>query len=241
MPTPTPSSRVYRFARKYLDRMISVRPLSVRLTGCGRAPDQDLDPCARDCALALLGVFAAGAGAAPASPSRTLAAADQLESQVLVELNAIRRQHGLAPVRLSRPLSAAADAHSRAMGTFGFFEHESRDGSAFWKRVQRFYGPDGYEQLVGRREPALVVRRRSTPPPRSSSGWRAPATGRTSSPPRWREIGLSAAQRRAPPRACTAAATSSSSRPTSASAPSTATGLGCPRSARSSVDRATDF
>ena len=31
------------------------------------------------------------------------------------------------------------------MGTYGFFEHESRDGSEFWKRVQRFYSPDGYQ------------------------------------------------------------------------------------------------
>ena len=63
---------------------------------------------------------------------------------MLVELNAIRRAHGLTPLRLSRPLSSAADSHSRAMGTFGFFSHSSRDGSAFWKRVQRFYGPDGH-------------------------------------------------------------------------------------------------
>ena len=69
---------------------------------------------------------------------------DQLETQVLGELNTIRRSHGLAPLRLSRPLSSAADAHSRAMGKFGFFSHESRDGSEFWARVKRWYGPDGY-------------------------------------------------------------------------------------------------
>ena len=94
-------------------------------------------------ALGLLGVFAAGAGAT-STPVRTLAAADQLESQVLVELNAIRQQHGLKPLRLSRPLSTAAASHSRAMGTFGFFDHNSRDGSQFWQRLQRFYGQAGY-------------------------------------------------------------------------------------------------
>ena len=31
------------------------------------------------------------------------------------------------------------------MGTFGFFGHSSRDGSAFWKRVQRYYGPNSYD------------------------------------------------------------------------------------------------
>ena len=95
------------------------------------------------CALALLGVGAMAAAAA-GTPVRTLAAADQLEIGILDELNAIRRSHGLAPVRLSRPLSAAADAHSRSMGTHGYFQHESRDGSAFWKRVKRFYAPGGH-------------------------------------------------------------------------------------------------
>ena len=93
-------------------------------------------------ALTLAGGLAAGAGAA-SKPVRTLAAADVLETKVLAELNAIRRGHGLAPVRLSKPLSAAADAHSQAMGTYGFFAHDSRDGSEFWKRVQRYYVPRG--------------------------------------------------------------------------------------------------
>jgi uncharacterized protein YkwD len=97
-------------------------------------------------ALALLAIGAGTASAAPTAgkPTRTIAAADQLESQVLVELNKIRRSNGLVPLRISRPLTSAADAHSRAMGTFGFFQHESRDGSAFWKRVQRYYGQGRY-------------------------------------------------------------------------------------------------
>ena len=56
-------------------------------------------------------------------PVRTLAAADQLESQVLVELNAIRRATAWRPCGCRSPLSAAADHHSRAMGTLGFFDH----------------------------------------------------------------------------------------------------------------------
>ena len=93
--------------------------------------------------LAALAFLSLGSGSATAAgtPVRTLSAANKLESQVLGELNAIRGAHGLRPLRLSAPLSAAADSHSRAMGTFGFFEHTSLDGSAFWKRIQRFYGP----------------------------------------------------------------------------------------------------
>jgi uncharacterized protein YkwD len=96
-------------------------------------------------AMTLSSVGVAGVSAAGA-PVRTMASANQLESQVLVELNGIRRQHGLRPLRLSRPLSAAADAHSRAMGTFGFFSHESRDGSEFWARVKRWYGSGGFNR-----------------------------------------------------------------------------------------------
>jgi len=93
--------------------------------------------------LAVLALLSVGAGqaTAAANPARTLSSADQLESQVLGKLNAIRRAHGLVPLRLSRPLSSAADSHSRAMGTYGFFSHSSRDGSPFWKRVKSFYGP----------------------------------------------------------------------------------------------------
>jgi uncharacterized protein YkwD len=91
-------------------------------------------------ALTLLSLGAGGATAA-GTPVRTLSAANQLETQVLGELNAIRRAHHLVPLRLSRPLSSAADSHSRAMGTYGFFSHSSRDGSAFWQRIKTFYGP----------------------------------------------------------------------------------------------------
>lgn len=140
--------------------------------------------------LALLSVGASGAGAAGDS-GRSLAAADQLESQVLTELNRVRRAHGLVPVTISRPLTLAADAHSRAMGTFGFFRHESRDGSAFWKRVQRFYGPDTFaswsvgENLLwssGELDAAAALKL-----------WmESPAHRKNILTPRWREVGLSA-------------------------------------------------
>jgi uncharacterized protein YkwD len=96
-------------------------------------------------ALTLLGVGAASVSAAATQP-RAASSVNQFETAVLDELNAIRRAHGLRPLRLSRPLSAAAEAHSRAMGRFGFFSHESRDGSEFWARVKRWYGPGGYDR-----------------------------------------------------------------------------------------------
>jgi uncharacterized protein YkwD len=147
--------------------------------------------------LTLVGVFAAGAGAT-ATPVRTLAAADQLEGQVLLELNKIRRQHGLGPVRLSRPLSTAADTHSRAMGTYGFFEHESRDGSEFWKRLQRFYRPDGYRSWsVG--ENLLWSSGDLTAAAALELWMNSPGHRTNILTARWREIGLSALRVRAAP------------------------------------------
>lgn len=89
-----------------------------------------------------LAVGTATSTAAPA-PTRSLSAVKSLEEQVLTELNAVRRRHGLVPLRLSQPLGAAALAHSRAMGVHGFFDHDSRDGTEFWERVRRYYGPTG--------------------------------------------------------------------------------------------------
>ncbi len=137
-----------------------------------------------------LGVFAAGAGAAT-QPVRATAAANQLESDVLGALNSIRRKHGLAPLRLSRPLSSAADAHSRAMGTHGFFAHDSRDGSAFWKRVQRFYGPGGYDTWsVG--ENLLWSSGKLTAATALELWMKSPGHRKNILTPRWREVGLSA-------------------------------------------------
>lgn len=141
--------------------------------------------------MTLLSVGAVGAGAA-GTGGRTLTAADQLESQVLTELNKIRRAHGLVPVKLSRPLTSAADAHSRAMGTFGFFTHESRDGSAFWKRVKRFYARGSYGTwAVG--ENLLWSTTDSLDASTALKLWMASPKHRENIlTPRWREVGLSA-------------------------------------------------
>ena len=67
-----------------------------------------------------------------------------LESGVFEQLNAIRAQHGLQPLTLNAALSTAAAQHSREMGAAGYFRHESADGSAFWKRVGRWYPAGGH-------------------------------------------------------------------------------------------------
>src|SRR5205807_2858912 len=94
-------------------------------------------------------------------------------------------------LRISAGLSAAARQHSQQMAVDGYFAHESFDGSAFWKRVQRFYGQGrfGYwsvgENLLW-----------SSPDVDASGAlqmWmNSPEHRANLLTPRWREIGLSA-------------------------------------------------
>jgi uncharacterized protein YkwD len=90
-------------------------------------------------ALAALAVAAVAASAALAAPRLPAATLSGLESSVLVDINAFRAQHGLARLRLSTPLTAAARAHSQQMARDGYFAHTSADGSAFWRRLQGYY------------------------------------------------------------------------------------------------------
>jgi uncharacterized protein YkwD len=142
-------------------------------------------------ALTLAGGSAA-ATAAP-QPARTVAIAAQnrLEVEILAQLNVVRAQHKLPALRLAPSLSRGADLHSKNMARGGFFAHENADGSAFWKRVQRFYGKGSYrswsvgENLLwsaGTLDAAGAVKLWMASPPHRKN-----ILDRT-----WREIGLSA-------------------------------------------------
>jgi uncharacterized protein YkwD len=94
----------------------------------------------------LLALVSSLALSAPAGARRDAqrgpTAARAFESQVLAAINDVRRRNGLAALRISNQLSAAAQSHSNAMAKRGFFAHESADGTAFWRRIERFY-PQG--------------------------------------------------------------------------------------------------
>jgi uncharacterized protein YkwD len=82
--------------------------------------------------------------AGPTHTARPASAMRSLENQVLTKVNRVRAQHGLAPMRLSRKLGAAATQHSREMAQVGYFSHNSADGTAFWRRIEGFYTSQGY-------------------------------------------------------------------------------------------------
>lgn len=95
-------------------------------------------------ALAALSLCAASLGAsgalgAPTQPKAATVALSSLEQGVLADINAFRAQNHLVPLRLSAALTASAREHTQQMAADGYFAHESTDGSAFWKRIQRFY------------------------------------------------------------------------------------------------------
>jgi uncharacterized protein YkwD len=135
-------------------------------------------------------LVAAPAGAVGGA-GRTIQAANTLEGGVLTQINAVRAEHGLKPLRINVKLRSAADAHSLAMAKYGFFTHESRDGSVFWKRVQRFYGPKGFAfWSVG--ENLLWSSGELTPEAALQLWMNSPKHRDNLLTARWREVGLSA-------------------------------------------------
>jgi len=135
-----------------------------------------------------LWIVAAPAGATADRPATRLRT---LEQDVLYNLNLLRRQHGLAPVRLSSNLAAAARQHSDEMGVRGYFSHDSANGSSFDRRIARFYPMGGHSYWsVG--ENLLW----SSPDVNASgaiSMWlNSPEHRKIMLTARWREIGLAA-------------------------------------------------
>ena len=142
-------------------------------------------------ALFLIALQAASAGA-----PRTSGKADgvgrvhALEPQVFAAINDLRRAQGLAPLRLSRALSLAADEHSLSMAEHGYFEHSSLDGSPFTRRVVAAYAVGARQWSVGENlvwaSPGLSAREvlnlwLASPPHRA-----------TLLSPAWRDVGLGA-------------------------------------------------
>src|SRR5919197_4851131 len=89
----------------------------------------------------VVGLAAAAAAPSAATPAGVSApvSMDALDTGVIQQVNVIRRQHGLPAVRLNQSLPEAASSHSGGMGSDGYFDHASFDGTAFWKRIGRWY------------------------------------------------------------------------------------------------------
>jgi uncharacterized protein YkwD len=141
----------------------------------------------------VVGLAAAGAAPSAATPARVAAPASlaALNSNVVQQLNAIRREHGLVAVKVNQDLADAAASHSDEMAADGYFNHASFDGTAFWKRIVRWYGQDGYtfwsvgENLLWsspEADAAKALRMWMASPPHRANILKAA----------WREVGVSA-------------------------------------------------
>jgi uncharacterized protein YkwD len=133
----------------------------------------------------------AGAPAKPHVVHGTRVALSALESGVLDQLNQIRTQHGLVPLKISAPLTASADQHSSEMAADGYFAHNSADGTVFWKRIQKWYAGTGYGYWsVGEN---LLWSSPDVDAPGALQLWmNSPEHRANILDPNWREIGVSA-------------------------------------------------
>ena len=136
--------------------------------------------------------------AATSSPSHSSVALSSLESGVLQQLNAIRVEHHLVPLKLSSRLTVASRQHSTEMGEDGYFDHSSHDGTAFWKRIDHWYSQTGFRYWsVGEN---LLWSSPNVDPSRALDLWmHSPEHRANILAPQWREIGVSAAHFAAAP------------------------------------------
>ena len=135
-----------------------------------------------------LWVVVSPAGATSQRPANSLSS---LEQGVLTDINTLRKQHGLAPLRLSGSLSAAARQHSGEMAARGYFSHDSMNGSSFDRRIARYY-PMGRSHYWSVGENLLW----SSPDVDSAEAiklwFNSPEHKKNMLDPRWREIGIAA-------------------------------------------------
>lgn len=132
--------------------------------------------------------FPAAAAATSSAPSSQLAS---LDAGVLLQLNEIRTLHGLTPLTTSPALDASAAEHTQEMGARGYFEHDSANGTAFWKRIEQWYTTTGCDYWsVGEN---LLWSSPDVDPTQAMRLWMAsPEHRRNILDPRWRQVGISA-------------------------------------------------
>jgi|SRR5438477_12717 len=141
----------------------------------------------------VVGLAAAAAAPSAATPASVSApvSLDALDSGVIQQVNVIRREHGLSPVKLNQSLATAASSHSDEMASDGYFDHASFDGTAFWKRIGHWYGQGSYTfWSVGEN---LLWSTPETDAPKAVRLWMASKPHRANIlNATWREVGVAA-------------------------------------------------
>jgi uncharacterized protein YkwD len=157
----------------------------------------------------LVGIVAVGTGGvlafsavtanrAETGSLRSISTLGALDLSVVAQLNQIRVAAGLTPLQTSPELTAAATQHSTEMVTDGYFAHNSRSGSVFWKRLLRYYPLVGsHSWSVGEN---LLWTSGSLTASQAMALWMASPEHRANVlSPLWRQIGISSLGRSAAP------------------------------------------
>lgn len=79
----------------------------------------------------------------PSNPNETELTG--LDQDVAAAINNFRVAHGLNALTISDGLTASAQQHSMEMGAKGYFDHDSFNGTTWWKRIENYYSSDGYD------------------------------------------------------------------------------------------------
>lgn len=112
-----------------------------------------------------------------------------LDAAIVAQVNAFRASRGLATLRVSPSLNAAARVHSTQMARLGYFSHNSANGSSFSSRIATYYPSRGYRSwTVGEN---LLWASPDVGAARALRLWLASPPHRANLlDPHWREIGL---------------------------------------------------
>lgn len=85
--------------------------------------------------MGLVGALAASAVPASAAQEDALRAQPGLERALMREMNVVRAEHGLKPLRGKTSLQRAARKHSGYLARLGHLDHDSAGGRPFWTRL----------------------------------------------------------------------------------------------------------
>jgi len=99
---------------------------------------------------------------APAAAHHRAGRGERVEHAVVRALNAVRRRHGLAPLRVAGGLSRVAEEHARDLATRHALSHAGSDGTTAADRIRRIVDArsvgETLIELRGRSTGAAIVR-----------------------------------------------------------------------------------
>jgi uncharacterized protein YkwD len=84
--------------------------------------------------------------AVPDVQPQAVVGVSSLEGDLMAALNSVRGARGLRPFRASARLHDAATRHSGEMARYGYFDHASRSGAPYWRRIAVYYPASGYRR-----------------------------------------------------------------------------------------------